>query len=64
MQIHSNLTENMVKLHENLQNRAFQMPTHNLPEVDPNLPEMKSKSPTSTPGANINVNYYLFFRYE
>ena len=28
------------------------MPTHNLPEVDPNLPEMKSKSPTSTPGAH------------
>ena len=52
MQIHSNLTENMVKLQENTQNHAFTMPTQNLPEVDPNPPEMKSKSPASTPEAH------------
>ena len=34
------------------------MPTHNLPEVDPNLPEMKSKSPTSTPGAHHMYDLY------
>ena len=51
-QIASDLTEKMMVLHENMQNHAFYMPTDNLPEVDPNLPEMKSKSPTTTPGAH------------